>query len=101
MLLTARFVEADEAARLGLLNRVVPAGDLLDCAHELAAQIVAHSPFAVTLTKRVLHANVDAGSLSQAVEVENRGQVLATRGEDFTEALDAFRAKRVPRYTGR
>jgi enoyl-CoA hydratase/carnithine racemase len=49
----------------------------------------------------VLNANVDAGSLSQAVEVENRGQTLATRGADFREALGAFREKRAPNLTAR
>jgi enoyl-CoA hydratase len=53
------------------------------------------------LTKRVLQANVDAGSLRQAIEVENRGQTLATRGEDFREALSAFREKRRPSFAGR
>ena len=97
IMLTGRFVDAEEAARIGLVNRVVPAEALLDEAFELAAQIASNTPFGVTLTKRVLNANVDAGSLSQAVEVENRGQTLATRGEDFREALAAFREKRAPR----
>ena len=45
-------------------------------------------------------ANVDAGSLRNAVEVENRGQTLATRGEDFKESLGAFREKRTPQFSG-
>jgi enoyl-CoA hydratase len=101
IMLTGRFVEADEAARIGLVNRVVPADELLDAAFDVAGQIAANTPFGVTLTKRVLHANVDAGSLGQAVEVENRGQTLATRGEDFREALSAFRQKRVATFTSR
>jgi enoyl-CoA hydratase/carnithine racemase len=101
IMLTGRFVEAEEAERIGLVNRVVPAERLLDEAFELAEQITRNSPFGVTLTKRVLNANVDAGSLSQAVEVENRGQTLTTRGADFLEALGSFREKREPRFTGR
>jgi enoyl-CoA hydratase len=101
IMLTGRFVEADEAARIGLVNRVVPADELLGAAFDVAEQIAANTPFGVTLTKRVLHANVDAGSLSQAVEVENRGQTLATRGEDFREALAAFRQKRAATFTSR
>lgn len=101
MMLTGRFYDAQEAARIGLVNRVVEAEDLLDEAFALAEQIALNSPFGVTLTKRVLNANVDAGSLTNAVEVENRGQTLATRGSDFREALDAFRTKRAPEYTGR
>jgi enoyl-CoA hydratase len=101
IMLSGRFVDAEEAAAIGLVNRVVPADSLLDEAFELAGQIAANTPFGVTLTKRVLNANVDAGSLSQAVEVENRGQTLATRGDDFREALTAFREKRPATFTAR
>jgi enoyl-CoA hydratase len=101
MMLTGRFVEAEEAARIGLVNRVVPAESLLDSAYELTDHIVANSPLGTTLTKRVLESNVDAPSLHSAMELENRNQVLATRGEDFHEALAAFREKRAPRFTGR
>jgi enoyl-CoA hydratase len=101
IMLTGRFVDAEEAAAIGLVNRVVPSERLLDEALAVADQIAGITPFGVTLTKRVLNANVDAGSLSQAVEVENRGQTLATRGQDFLEALTAFRAKRQPEFTAR
>jgi enoyl-CoA hydratase/carnithine racemase len=101
MMLTGRFYDAEESERIGLVNRVVAADDLLAEAFAIADQIALNSPFGVTLTKRVLNANVDAGSLTQAVEVENRGQTLATRGDDFREALDAFRSKRAPQYTAR
>ncbi|MEN3280169.1 MAG: hypothetical protein V7607_1309 [Solirubrobacteraceae bacterium] len=101
IMLTGRFVEAEEAAAIGLVNRVVAEDALLDESFAIAEQIAANTPFGVTLTKRVLNANVDAGSLSQAVEVENRGQTLATRGQDFREALAAFREKRPPKLTAR
>jgi enoyl-CoA hydratase/carnithine racemase len=101
IMLTGRFVEAEEAERIGLVNRVVPAEQLLEEAFEVAALIARNSPFGVTLTKRVLNANVDAGSLSQAIELENRGQTLSTRGADFIEALSSFRDKRAPQFTAR
>jgi enoyl-CoA hydratase/carnithine racemase len=101
IMLTGRFVDAEEAAAIGLVNRVVPADELLDEAFAIADQIAANTPFGVTLTKRVLNTNVDAGSLTQAVEVENRGQTLATRGNDFREALAAFREKRPANLTAR
>ena len=101
IMLTGRFVDAAEAERIGLVNRVVEPEALLDAAFDLAAEIAANTPFGVMLTKRVLHANVDAGSLRSAIEVENRGQTLATRGTDFGEALAAFRAKRPPTFAGR
>jgi enoyl-CoA hydratase/carnithine racemase len=101
IMLTGRFVNAEEAERIGLVNRVVPAEQLLDDAFEMAALIARNSPFGVTLTKRVLNANVDAGSLTQAIELENRGQTLATRGADFLEALNSFREKRAPQFSAR
>jgi enoyl-CoA hydratase/carnithine racemase len=99
IMFTGRFLDADEARDIGLVNRVVPADELLEASFALAEDIARNTPFGVTLTKRVLHANVDAGSITQAVEVENRGQTLATRGEDFREALVAFREKRPAQFT--
>jgi enoyl-CoA hydratase/carnithine racemase len=101
ILLTGRFVEADEALRIGLVNRVVDPDDLLPTATEIARQIEANSPFAVRLTKKVLQANVDAPSLETAIELENRNQVLAIQTADMSEALTAFREKRPPKFTGR
>lgn len=101
MMMTGRFYDAQEAHHIGLVNRVVEPAGLLESAYETAGQIAANTPLGVLLTKRLLASNVDAGSLRGAMEVENRGQVLATRGADFHEALSAFREKRTPTYTGR
>ena len=100
ILLTGRFVEAEEAARIGLVNRVVPADRLVDEAIALAAAITANSPLGVRLTKQVVHLNVDAPSLPAALEIENRNQALASRTDDMAEALRAFREKRPPEFTG-
>jgi enoyl-CoA hydratase len=98
ILLTGRFLDATEAAAIGLVSAVVPAADLLDAAFDLADQIAANSPLGVALTKRVLAVNADAPSLEAALELENRNQVLATRSADMVEALTAFREKRAPRF---
>lgn len=100
LMMTGRFMGAEEAERRGVVNRVVPQDELLDAAVELAAEIARNSPFAVRMTKQVLAANVDAPSLRAAIELENRTQILCTRTSDFEEALEAFRDKREPRYTG-
>lgn len=101
LLLTGRFVDAAEALRIGLVNDVVPDGDVVDRALELAEQIAANSPLGVRMTKQIVRTNIDAGSLRAAVELENRSQVLTSRTEDMREALAAFRERRAPRYTGR
>jgi enoyl-CoA hydratase/carnithine racemase len=98
---TGRFVEAAEAERIGLVNTVVPAQDLLAEAVAMATLICSNSPAGVQLSKRALQANMEITSYAAALELENRGQALLTRGEDLPEALAAFRAKRPPVFTGR
>lgn len=98
---TGRIVEAAEAERLGLLNRVTGPDDLLDQALAMAGQICANSPGGIRLSKRALQANLEVASFAAALELENRGQALLTRCDDMTEALDAFKAKRAPNFAGR
>lgn len=99
ILLTGGPVDAQDAARIGLVNRVVEDGALGDAAVELAERIAGNSPFGVWMTKQVLERNVDAPGLEAAVELENRTQVLATRTNDMQEALAAFRDRRPARFT--
>ena len=101
ILLTGRLIEADEAARMGLVNRVVPAEDLLTAALDMAELIAANSPLGVRLTKQMVQANVDAPSLEAAVELETRNQTLTAGTQDMAEALAAFLEKRPPAFTGR
>jgi enoyl-CoA hydratase/carnithine racemase len=98
---TGRMVEADEAERLGLLNRVTGPDDLLDQTLAMASQICANSPGGIRISKRALQANMEVASFAAALELENRGQALLTRCDDMTEALEAFKAKRVPKFSGR
>jgi enoyl-CoA hydratase len=101
LMLTGRFIEAEEALDVRLVNRIVPAEELLNAALELAGQIATNSPWAVRMTKQVLASNVDAPSMRAAVELENRTQILSTRTADFDEAMAAFKEKRGPNYSGR
>jgi enoyl-CoA hydratase/carnithine racemase len=101
LLLTGRIVDAGYAERIGLVNAIVPADELLDAACQVAAEICANTPLGVRLTKQVLQTNVDAPSLEAAIELENRNQVLATRTNDMVEALNAFREKRSPNFSDR
>lgn len=97
---TGRFVDAEEAARVRLVNRVVPSAELLPCTLALAEQIRANSPGGVRLSKRALHSNLEISSFASARELENRGQALLTRGHDVAEALSAMRERRDPAFTG-
>lgn len=100
LLMTGRFIGAEEAERRGIVNQIVEPEALLDAALDLAGEITRNSPFAVRMTKQVLRANVNAPSLGAAVELENRTQILCTRTNDFEEALSAFQEKREPQFTG-
>jgi enoyl-CoA hydratase/carnithine racemase len=96
-----QIVSAAEAARLGLVNRVVPDGELLAESVSLAEAIAKNSPAGIRMSKRALQANMEVSSYDAALELENRGQTLLTRGEDMREALTAFKEKRPARFTGR
>jgi enoyl-CoA hydratase/carnithine racemase len=98
---TGRIVEAAEAFALGLVNALSEPDLLLEDALALAASIAANSPGGVQLSKRALQANMEAASYAAAIELENRGQALLIRGEDFPEALAAFKDQRPPVFTGR
>src|SRR6201994_4672100 len=76
---TGRMVEADEAERLGLLNRVTGPDDLLDQTLAMASLICADSPGGIRISKRALQANMEVASFAAALELENRGQALLTR----------------------
>jgi enoyl-CoA hydratase len=96
LMLTGRRFAADEAQRIGLLNRVVPRAELLDNAFDLTAAISANSEFGVYMTKLGLWANLDAPSLRHAMQLENRTQVLGTFTGNMREAAQAFIEKRDP-----
>ena len=98
---TGRLVGAAEALDLGLVNSVSEPEKLLGDALSLAAAISANSPGGVQLSKRALQANLETASYAAALELENRGQALLTRGADVPEALAALREKRPPVWTGR
>jgi enoyl-CoA hydratase len=99
LLYTGRFVDADEAHRIGLVNDI--ADDVVVAAVTLAEAIAANSPLGIQLTKSLLLANAEGNSLDAALELENRSQVLAAQTTDMVEALEAFRAKRAPVFQNR
>ena len=98
LLLTGDFIDAARAERTGLVSRVVPDERLDDAARELAGRMLRNSPLALRLTKECLKHSIDAGSLEQAVAMEDRNQVLAAGTRDFREGIAAFLAKREARF---
>jgi enoyl-CoA hydratase/carnithine racemase len=97
LLLTAKLIDAPEAARIGLVNRVVPAEGLMAWALETAEVIARNSPAAVQAVKQQISTGIAEHARSrEALEQELGDRVRASA--DFPEGVAAFRAKRPPRY---
>lgn len=97
LILTGRLIDAETAARLGLVNEVVPAGALMEWAMAKARLIAANSPAAVAAVKTQISATIAEHALS----LEPREQELGDRvraSPDFKEGVAAFLEKRKPRY---
>lgn len=92
-------VDAEEALRVGIVNRVVPDDQLIEAAAELAARL-GRGPRSLGLVKRLFNASHDNG-LAEQLSLEEDAQVEAASSEDFVEGVTAFVEKRPPRFTGR
>lgn len=100
IMLTGEAISAQEAYRIGLVNRVVPAGEVLATAEAMARRIAANGPVAVRKVKQTVLASSGL-PLEDAyrLEDESRRSVFAT--EDAREGPRAFMEKRPPAYTGK
>lgn len=100
LILTGRVLTAEEAERIGLVSRVVPAGQALGAADEIAAEIAARGPVAVREAKRLIDLAADADvATGLAAELDASDRVFAT--DDMVEGAESFFAKREPEYRGR
>lgn len=98
LMATGRIFDAQEADQLGLLNRLVQPESLLDSAAELASALNENAEYGVWMTKKGFWSNLDAGSLRQAMELENRTQVLGYYTGCMEEAMAAFTQGRKPEW---
>jgi 2-(1,2-epoxy-1,2-dihydrophenyl)acetyl-CoA isomerase len=90
---------AEDALRIGLVSRVVPADQLAAEVRAIATRLAAGAPRAIALTKRALNAAWDH-DLDAALEYEAHLQDVAGRTKDHAEGMAAFMDKRPPRFTG-
>jgi enoyl-CoA hydratase len=99
LVFTGDLIGAEEAARVGLVNRVVAPAQLMETARELAERIASRAPVAVAKAKAAIHAAqrlpLDKGLL---FELERASEVMAT--PDRVEGMQAFVEKRKPVFTG-
>jgi enoyl-CoA hydratase len=100
ILLTGRDVDAAEADRIGLVSQVVPGDKLLDRCYELAEGIIGFSHVGVELTKQLLWASLDAGSLHAHMNHEGNAQLyVRMTTSNFDEKIAAWKEGRTPVYT--
>lgn len=98
--MTGATIDAAEALRIGLVNRVFEPDELLDAALAAGELIATRGPLAVAAAKRVIHEGQDADlRTANALEQQAFGLVFAT--EDRAEGMDAFLEKRDPNFTRR
>jgi enoyl-CoA hydratase/carnithine racemase len=100
LVLTGRRVDAAEAQRLGLADRVVPAGTALAAATRLAAGIAGNAPTAVRLAKWAVDLGADL-ALEAAMEVEDQAWRRAVLSDDRREGVAAWNERRPPTWPGR
>jgi len=101
LVFTSRAVDADEAYRMGLLDRLFPAEELIKNAVQLGQQMSALPPVALRSAKRVMQHNLHVG-LDEALRYETQGLAFARRApHDVAESRKSFVEKRPPRFTGK
>ena len=98
MCLTGRFVEAEEALRMGLVTQVVPGDQLMDAALAKAEEIAHNPTAAVMMIKELLAKNPTDPDLDAVMEREHMRDEIARRLPDHAEAVAAFREKREPMF---
>ncbi len=100
VVLNDRKLSAEEAARFGLVNRVVPVERYLDEALELAQQIAERAPIALQIAKEAVNKALET-SLTEGLAYERRVFYLLFATEDQKEGMKAFLEKRPPQWSGR
>jgi len=100
MILTGARIDAREALRIGLVERVVPAGEALSAAQTLARTLAERAPVALRYAKEAVVKGLEL-PLAEGVRLENDLATLLRTTEDRIEGAKAFLEKRKPRFTGK
>jgi enoyl-CoA hydratase len=100
LVFTGEMITADEALRIGLVERVVPHGEIMSEAKKLAGDIAKRGPIAVRLSKTAINAGSEM-DLQKALLLEKTLVSLCFDSQDRVEGMKAFLEKREPSFTGR
>ncbi len=100
MILTGETMTAPEALRFGLLNRIVPLGDLMRVAADMAQAMASMGPLALQYAKEAIHRGMDL-TLQEGLRLEADLYFLLHTTRDRTEGIRAFQKKKAPQFEGR
>ena len=100
LIFTGEMISANEAEKIGLINKVVSHDKLLEEALKLAKHLLTRAPIALGLVKQILWncVNVD---MTTGRTLESLAQSILIKTDDHKEGIDAFRAKRTPQFQGK
>jgi enoyl-CoA hydratase len=100
ILFTGEMIDAQEAWRIGLVNRVFSPETLMEGTYELAETIASKAPIALQLAKQAVHLAVDT-ALESGMMYESLGGAFCSRTHDQEEGIKAYREKRSPVFRGK
>lgn len=100
LLLTGEIIDANEAHRLGLVDQVVPAAQLIETTTNLLKTMIANAPLALAGCIEILDRGLDT-SLEEGLRIESDAFGMLSSTEDVREGMQAFLDKRPPTFTGR
>ena len=96
LMMTGDIISAEEALRIGLINKVVPHETVLEAAEEIARKILSKAPLAIDLIK----SSVNRGFLTEGASFTLNANRFFSKTEDMKEGVDAFLKKRKPKFRG-
>ena len=99
MILTGERINAREAYRIGLVNRISSSGELMAVVMKMAQEMASKAPLALRYAREVVHKGMDL-SLEQGLRLEAGLYLLLHTTQDRTEGIRAFRKKRSPEFKG-
>jgi enoyl-CoA hydratase len=98
MIYTGEPISAQEAEKIGLVNRVVPKSQLYEVVNEIAKKLANKSPLALKMAKRAMNYGLEVSSMDAALFVERGAVCIVSAGEDSQEGIKAFLEKRPPKF---